>query len=238
MPIKAPPPAAPAPVPTYNWSGFYIGGNAGGAWGNFDPISAMPLLPGGVIAPDVSIFNALGASQGIKPNGFTGGAEAGYNFQWHNIVFGLEGDCESLRLSGNSTVAGFFAPAAPVNLSASAHASWLATARGRIGITADNWLFYGTGGVALTALRGGFTFTDPTAGDTEPPASLSTTRVGYVAGGGLEVGSWSRWSVKVEYLFVDFGRVSTVGPFDAVQPIDNSIELKASIVRGGVNYRF
>ena len=172
MPIKAPPPAAPAPVPTYNWSGFYIGGNAGGAWGNFDPISAMPLLPGGVIAPDVSIFNALGASQGIKPNGFTGGAEAGYNFQWHNIVFGLEGDCKLLRLSGNSTVAGFFAPAAPVNLSASAHASWLATARGRIGITADNWLFYGTGGVALTALRGGFTFTDPTAGDTEPCVAL------------------------------------------------------------------
>jgi hypothetical protein len=31
LPVKAPPPAAPVYMP-YNWNGFYIGGNVGGAW--------------------------------------------------------------------------------------------------------------------------------------------------------------------------------------------------------------
>ena len=33
MPVKAPVLKAPPPVALYNWSGFYVGGQAGGAWG-------------------------------------------------------------------------------------------------------------------------------------------------------------------------------------------------------------
>src|SRR5262245_50010759 len=32
MPVKAPPPPPP-PAPVFSWTGFYIGGHAGGGWG-------------------------------------------------------------------------------------------------------------------------------------------------------------------------------------------------------------
>ncbi len=87
-----PPAPAPAPAPyvkvapvPYNWTGFYIGGNVGGAWGTFDPSTSVALNPLGFISSDVAIVNAAGA-QSIKPSGFTGGFEAGFNWQAGPIV--------------------------------------------------------------------------------------------------------------------------------------------------------
>jgi outer membrane immunogenic protein len=232
------PPALTAPS-TYNWTGFYIGGNAGGAWSNFDPLSTTPFV-GALIATNVPQFNAAGAAQSIRPNGFTGGFETGYNWQWSGVVAGIEADIEAMRLTGNSTVASCFGGVAcviPFTVSSSASTTWLATTRGRLGFAADNWLLYGTGGAAFTTLKASFAFSD-TIGDTEA-ASLSDTKTGYAVGGGVEAGLWDRWTVKAEYLYVNFGRVSTVGIWTTgPQPVTNSIDLKANIMRGGLNYRF
>jgi outer membrane immunogenic protein len=247
---KAPPPA-PAPVPVYSWAGWYVGVNAGGAWGNFDPSSFMPFCIGAtcVIAPDVNIYNSTVSSQSIKPSGFTGGFQAGYNWQWNNIVAGVEGDIEAFDLKGSSTVTGCFLPAPcgiPFTASSSASTTWLATTRGRLGFANNNWLFYGTGGAAFTTLKGNFGITDA-LGHFES-ASVSATKTGFTAGGGVEVGLWQQWSIRAEYLYVGFGRVSTtglflggpggVGPAIAQQTINHSIDLKANIVRVGLNYQF
>jgi outer membrane immunogenic protein len=236
-----PPAPAPAPVyskapsPAYNWTGFYIGGNAGGAWGSFDPSTSTGISPSGFIVGDVAIINAAGA-QSIKPSGFTGGFEAGYNLQAGPVVFGVEGDIESFRLSGSASAAGALLGPIAYTLNSSASTSWLATARGRVGVAANNWLFFATGGAAFTTLNGNFSFNDA-IGDTEA-VSFSNSKTGYTVGGGIEAGLWGRWSAKAEYLYVDFGTVTATGLVNTGPVLTHSIDLKANIARVGLNYRF
>jgi|SRR5450631_678143 outer membrane immunogenic protein len=116
-------PSYKAPVysePSYaNWTGFYIGLNAGYGFGksNWD-------------------FPAVSTS----PKGFLGGATIGYNFQTGSWVWGAEGDFDISTMKG-STACGVD--------TCETKNSWLATARGRIGYAGwNNWLPYLTAGVA------------------------------------------------------------------------------------------
>ena len=66
--------AAPPP-PVFSWTGFYIGGNLGGAWAR-----------GSV---NDSLF---GLSASSDRSGFIGGGQVGVNYQFSNIVLGAEWD--------------------------------------------------------------------------------------------------------------------------------------------------
>src|SRR5436305_9061199 len=83
--------APPAMVEVWNWTGFYIGGNAGYSWGRSNT--------------DVSFFNtATGApivlppgsitSRSFDMNGGIAGGQAGYNWQTGNYVLGVEADIQ------------------------------------------------------------------------------------------------------------------------------------------------
>src|SRR5262245_27117863 len=80
MPTKAP---VAAPAYNYNWSGSYVGFNAGGA---LDPahfrLSVGNEYFGAGNAPGVS----RAADQRVHTPGFTGGLQAGYNWQISNTV--------------------------------------------------------------------------------------------------------------------------------------------------------
>jgi outer membrane immunogenic protein len=236
-------PQAPSYVAAYYWTGFYIGGNAGAAWGTFDPSTSTVYNPAGNYdLSSIQAFNAAGA-QSIKPSGFTGGFEAGYNLQLGKFVFGLEGDIESFRLSGSATSGPVLYPCCAPNsfiVSSNASTSWLATARGRVGVAADNWLFFATGGAAFTTLNGNFSFSETFYGSTEA-VSFANSKTGYTVGAGVEAGLWGNWTLKAEYLYVNLGTVSAIGINAAAgvpQPFTNSIDLKANIARVGLNYRF
>jgi len=256
---------APAPAPvytkapplaTYSWTGFYIGGNVGGAWGSFDPSTSLAFSPFGwfnvLSTPQVT----AAGQQSIKPSSIIGGVQVGYNWQTGSLVLGVEGDFDWMHLSGSASTGpvtyACCGPAAFV-LTSQAHTDWLATARGRIGFAADNWLFFATGGAAFTDLHASFGFTDncastPVCGgagtNANEAVSLSSTEVGWTAGGGVEYGIGPQWSVKAEYLYVAFPRVSGVGFLNPVvfgsnnNPFTHTFDLKANIARLGVNYRF
>jgi outer membrane immunogenic protein len=245
MPLKA-----PAYAPVYNWTGLYIGGTVGGAWGSFDPqTSTVFSKPGYFDPPSVPAVNSVGA-QSIKPSSFTGGFEAGYNLQSGHFVYGIEGDIESFHLSGAATSGGVYSCCAPQSFTvmSNANTAWLATVRGRLGYTVNNWLFFVTGGAAFTDLHGNFGFSD-SFGATES-ALLSNTQTGYTVGGGVEAGLWGNWSVKAEYLYVNFDTLSTTsrnlqlpeGPGIGVafpgNAFTHSVDLKANIARAALNYRF
>ena len=125
-------------------------------------------------------------------------------------MIGIEADIQSLRLSGGVqsgpvTYLGF-APAF-FSISSAASADWLFTARPRLGFALDHWLFYVTGGLAVTRQSAECAFAD-FEGAVEY-ATLARTRLGYAVGGGVEVALGKNWSAKAEYLFVDFPPSST-----------------------------
>jgi outer membrane immunogenic protein len=182
--------------------------------------------------------------------------QAGYNWQAGNFVFGVEGDVDWMHLKGTATSGPVLyaccAPAVFV-LTSQASADWVATIRGRLGFASNNWLFFATGGAAFTQLKGNFTFTDnrSTTGncggagtDAHEAVSLSHTKTGWTVGGGIEYGVGGGWSVKAEYLYLQFDRISGAGLLNPVvngsnnNPFTHSIDLKANIARLGVNYRF
>src|SRR5260370_13537230 len=76
---KAPPPVV-APVP-FSWTGFYVGLNAGGAWGRQDPTLRLTgdWTSTSFNRHDTAIFAAVG-SPGTHPSGFTGDRQVGLNF--------------------------------------------------------------------------------------------------------------------------------------------------------------
>jgi outer membrane immunogenic protein len=115
---------APPMVPTaYNWSGFYLGANGGGAWGTSNWDSAGSFNPsGGVI-----------------------GGTAGFNWQTGHVVLGLEGDVDWSSLHGSTTT---LCPAG-----CNTNNDWLATVRGRAGYAFDRFLPYVTGGLAVGDIR-------------------------------------------------------------------------------------
>lgn len=230
MPLKA-----PAMAPAWNWSGFYIGLNAGGAWGRSN-VTYVP--PGPPFTGVAAAYSAIGSGP-VNSSGFTGGAQAGYNWQSGLVVFGLEGDINAFDLHGGFTQTG--TPPGNVALSsvASIRTDWLATVRGRLGLAAfDRSLFYVTGGLAVTDFKYSETNTYNTLGTSS--FSSNQTRAGWTVGGGWEYGFIPHWSVKVEYLYMDFGSISGQVPGFIVGtgPHLYAADLKANLVRGGINYHF
>ncbi len=244
LPVKAPlANAPPAPV-FYDWSGFYAGLNAGAAWGAFDPRTSTIPNPGGPIFNSTALVNAAGI-QSINPLGFTGGLQAGYAWQWHNLVAGLEADFNYLSLNGeaNSGAVHFLAGTHQAVISSYGDAEGLFTLRPRIGWAAGNWLFYGTGGLAVTDVDDDFLLTVGTVGNAhyleEAGRIHDALTAGYAVGGGIEAGITERLSVKAEYLHLGFDRTlaETTANNHPAQVTTQSADLRADMVRLGFDYR-
>jgi outer membrane immunogenic protein len=229
------------PVAVYDWSGFYVGLNAGGAWGASNATSSTIFSPTGYF-PDTTVVSAVNSvgNQNLNRTSFTGGVTGGYNWQISSAVVGVEGDFNYLgfkkSLSGTAVYPGFAPFGFTVNSSVSA--DWLATLRGRVGFLATpSLLLYGTGGLAVANVRSSYLFTD--AFGSSESASISTTRYGWTAGAGGEYALLNGWSIKAEYLYVDLGRASTTsGSPIANQPFTHTVNLRENIGRVGINYKF
>lgn len=230
---------------SYNWSGFYLGLNAGGEWSRSNAATATGITAGGYFADSSTVaITALGA-QRVNRSGFTGGLTAGYNWQASNVVFGIESDFNYFGVKGSATGSAVYPCCAPTGftVNSSVSSDWLITLRPRVGIAANNWMVYVTGGLAVANLKGDFSFTDTFAAATES-ASISKTKAGWTVGVGTEYALMNGWSVKAEYLYVDLGSESTTsrnlvaGGAHPENVFSHSVDLRSNIVRGGLNYKF
>jgi outer membrane immunogenic protein len=211
IPVKAP--AYKAVAPAFNWTGCYAGIEGGGAWGRSVQTfqDAVPALIGLTLVD-------------LHPNGVILGGTVGCNYQTSNWVWGVENDLSWTNLKKNPT--SLLPPFNPAVLMG-VKTSWLDTLRGRLGYAVDKSLWYVTGGLAFTDIKA------TEAGVVSE--SHTKTRTGWTVGAGVE---WaladSRWSVKVEYLYVDFNKKF----YDFALDADRDVNLREHIARVGLNYKF
>jgi outer membrane immunogenic protein len=215
MPVKAPV-YAPAP---YNWTGFYIGIQGGGGFGDLDWTYLS--VPGGI---------PIGAADHRTRGGLVGGT-VGFNWQAGSWVFGIEADYAWADISGST-------PCPNPDFSCQSRLDSFGTARGRVGMAMNQVLLYATGGAAFgdQNIR-----TVQLLGVGVPPTGTpvngsSNFAVGWTAGGGLEWGFMGNWSAKVEALYFDLGTDNYTVDFPALQTVD--ARHTGVVVRGGVNFRF
>ena len=175
-PPQAPTAYVPTVAPIYNWGGIYRGANAGYGFGNSDWTDPA---------------NVSGSTGNFDVSGFLAGGTLGVNFQSGAWVFGIGGDFDGSWLKGTSSSTF----CANVGFGAAAQCetknTWLGTARGRVGYTADRVLFYGTAGGAFGNIEAGVN------------ELQNSTEFGWTAGAGVEFALADNWTARVEYLFVD-----------------------------------
>lgn len=231
-----------------SWTGWYVGGNAGYSWGKVDGDFNAPGFPGlseGNSPPPPGSFPTS-----LKPNGFIGGGQIGYNWQLDRSVFSLEADFQgSAERNGISfdnlyscESVGFLG--CVLAQTRDAKILWFGTVRGRIGwLFTPTLLFYGTGGLAYGKVSAGGTISNPDNADfgTSFSFAVSKVTIGYAAGAGIEgaILNSRDWTWRIEYLYLNLGSLSGSG----TEPITGSAynwdaKFSDNIVRVGLNYRF
>ncbi|MCX5576703.1 outer membrane protein [Kaistia terrae] len=195
-------PVAAAPA-AFNWTGFYLGVHAGAAITDFEFSSPQNL------GPDFSDNNT----------GFLGGVQAGYNWQFDNIVVGLQTDFAytSAKVSLGDIGAG----------EVEQKLEWLGSTTARIGYAFDNLLVYGKGGVAYGQSK----FELPVGGGLSLQDSQWHT--GWTAGVGAEYAFTQNLTGLIEYNYVDLGSQDYNFLF-----ANADVDLTSNVIKAGLNYKF
>jgi outer membrane immunogenic protein len=165
--------AAPPPA-LFNWSGFYFGGQIGGDWLK-------------IVAPTDPLV--------IKHSAGIYGVHLGYNVQYGQWVWGLEGD---VGRTSNNVQTIFAQDTYGVTL--------LASLRGRLGLAFDRVLVYATGGIGSISGK--------SHESTGENGHFQTYRP--VVGGGIDYALTNQWIIGLEGLAYigDKGKINPVPDFD------------------------
>lgn len=246
---------APALPPVMNWTGFYAGGNVGYGWE--DPavmFSPTDVISADEIGPQSTSFNTQGA---------VGGVQFGYNQQFdRSWLAGFEADLSGSGIKGHGST-GFTAfptTGYPFTANASEDVKWFGTVRARLGfLPTPELLLFGTGGFAYGQVNHSASIYNTTA---DSPGGITTYAVtcnpfancyagssprvayGWTAGGGFEYAVGPRWTVKVEYLYVNLGKDTVTANATSIDGDGSSAMIAAfsdthfNLVRIGANYRF
>lgn len=194
------------------WIGPYIGVHAGYGQGSTDFATTCD-----VFCQDFGDF---------RLNGIAGGFLAGYNFAAaHNLILGVEADVSFSSIDGDAFFGG---------KNANSDIDTVGTIRGRVGwLLRPDFMLYATGGVAIADISTGFTV------DFFVPQTFSWSDVefGWTVGAGVEKLLSDSFSLRVEYLYYDFGNISNDFQFFGA-PGSAHFDTEFHIVRAGLSYKF
>jgi outer membrane immunogenic protein len=225
LPARAPYVKAPVAM-VYDWTGFYLGVNAGLGVGRNRQTLSFPAVP--------SFEQSY-----LSPQGALGGVQAGYNWQTNSmlgpLVLGIEADIQGAGLRDDTTCLLTCRSVPAISGRFDQRLDWFGTVRGRIGFAKGTVLRYYTGGFAYGDVRTSITEMLPLAGF---PATFTSnqTRGGWTYGSGVEAAIGGNWTAKIEYLYIDLGnRRDTFVLGGLPQTLDT--EFRQNIYRVGLNYR-
>lgn len=231
-------------TPTYaRWDGFYFGGQGGFSSANVGFSDAT----GGLVRRALR-ETALEAERGVSgwhvlgdtsTQGANFGAFVGYNFQWEDIILGVEANYTHSSLSADAAVfpisrgtsAGGNSYFVGVTGNASMHITDFGTLRARAGYSMGNWLPYAMVGLAVGRANYSRSITiratenDAPFGFTESDGKSSAIIYGWAAGAGAEVALLPNVFLRGEYEFVQF-------------QTPNDMRTAINTVRGGVGLKF
>lgn len=241
---------------TSRWGGFYIGANGGYAFSN----SSMSVAPNDAGA---NVLTASGLFQfpdaGTSLTGGFGGLQAGHNWAIHQRwVVGLEADIQfgNIKSKGSTATSNVLGLA---TVSMTEKATWFGTLRPRLGyLVTNDWLLYGTGGLALTRIDRSGIYDQPTAVGSFGGAGGHSfncltatcfsgdelkTQIGLALGAGSELRIAERFTIKGEYMYVDFGSETlllSATPLAGTSPAQWAVDSKFRFhtLRLGLNYQF
>jgi outer membrane immunogenic protein len=209
--------APPMIAAVYDWTGFYIGANAGYGTGrkcwDFAGTAAVRLV--------TNIAEGCHDSDGALAGG-----QIGYNWQSAAWVFGLEAQGDWADLSGSNVSLAF------PGFTNRSRVDALGLFTGRVGYAWNNTLLYVKGGGAVARDKYNY-FVNGAAVDT---GTASETRWGATVGAGLEFGFTPNWSFGVEYnhIFMGSRDVTFTSPATTVDRISQDIDM----VTARINYRW
>jgi outer membrane immunogenic protein len=223
LPVKAPYLKAPVAM-VYDWTGFYIGVNAGVGIGRDYTRLAIPAG----LSFEASYLNPLGG---------VGGGQIGYNWQlpksaFGSLVLGVEADLQGTGMRDNVNCLIGCLPTQNNNFSQ--RLDWFGTVRARAGIATGPVLTYVTAGWAYGSVKTTLTETVPPG--TTAAFSSTQNRGGWTWGSGVEASLGGNWTGKIEYLWVNLGdRLDTFTGNGFAQAV--STDIREQIFRVGLNYR-
>jgi outer membrane immunogenic protein len=223
----------------FTWTGFYGGINAGGKFGGNDDVNTE-----GQAAPNIANI-AGGARPGFVPqnrDGFIGGGQVGYNYQFGQYVAGVETDIQYTDFRDHRSVTtAQLGTGLPLDNTFSSRLNYLGTVRGRLGFAYDHSLFYVTGGLAYGETEQHVDMFGPT-GNLQFSGDRSGVKAGFAVGAGLEHAIANNVTVKGEYLYYDLGKdtldVAVIpGSGGAGTGYNSHFENNGHILRVGLNYK-
>jgi outer membrane immunogenic protein len=236
----------PIPPPLLSWTGFYVGGNVGWA-GSADAITNHGTDTGAAGLGTSLLNGGLPGMISLTETGVLGGGQVGYNWQvaatW---VVGIEADFQGTNAKGSNSFAFLgAAPFLPITTTYTRELDWLGTLRGRAGyLWFPGLMFYGTGGLAYGENKIGAAalcpaFAPPCATEPTTAHQASNTSAGWTFGAGAEWRFAPAWTVRGEYLYVEFGRFSNTISYTYpanTSTLTSTIRERDNIARVALNY--
>lgn len=243
--IVQPAPYEPAPVvtvPTFSWTGAYIGGQIGGSWSDSNVRTERNLG-----------FQPIGYTKGTNwspdGDGFVGGLYAGYNFEvGNNVVLGAETDFVWGDVKDSYSSIDRYTADSVYNYNAEGKIKqkWAGATRVRVGYAMDRFMPYVAGGVAYTKVETSglnyLTSANPAAPTVQAGSALgynaSNTLTGWTIGAGVDYAVTDNVLVRLEYRYADYGDKTNTYTHTSGQTFKETVDYKSNDVRVGVAYKF